>query len=233
MTRIVAIVAMAVFCGCVIVPFPMPAGLDRSVLAIAMKHQCDPIFFGLFCYETRSVYFVRLDHDNQDPFSQEDVIFANYLKDEYVYLVNAKPGRYAAVKAVFGKTVASANPQESPTEFVVSTYLSKDLIQKTLVEVRPSSVVFMGEFVVEPLGGMKGADEAQLHYYRLLEPGAENRGFFRTLLFGGGSSANRGTEFESDQSEEAKRRFLEAARPQLEKSGWLRILRNPVDAVPD
>jgi hypothetical protein len=185
---------------------------------------------------------VRVE-EGGDPLSRQALIPSNYSEDGYVYLLNARPGRYAAVAAALlrggGGTQTTTIPigggggfsgsagvsfTPGPTERI--TLLPGDEIQGTLVEVKPGSVAFMGEWklsesLLKKIGDDDDADAAQRHYFRVME------------AQGIGTSHHRGSEPESDRSDGAWLAFLPNARKRLADTGWSGILENAANAVSD
>jgi hypothetical protein len=219
-------------------PPPVPPANEGAGL-IAIKVVRDGLGGGL---ETHRGYFVRVE-EGGDPLSRQVLIPSNYSGDGYVYLLNARPGRYAAVAAARlstgGETQTATMPvgggggfsgsagvsyTPGPTERI--TLLPGGAIQGTLVEVKTGSVAFMGEWKLnEPwfkkIGDDDDADAAQRHYFRMME------------AQGIGTSYHRGSEPESDRSDAAWLAFLPHARKRLADTGWSRILENAAKAVSD
>jgi hypothetical protein len=189
---------------------------------------------------THRVYFVRVE-EGDDPLSQEVLIPSNYFEDAYVYLLNARPGHYAAVAVAWlheggptqtatmpigggGGFSGSASYSYTPPPVEDVTLLPENAIQGTLVEVKPGSVAFMGEWVLskpwlKEIGGDDDADAAQRHYFRLME------------VQGIGTSHHRGSEPKSDRSDGAWLAFLPHARKRLADTGWSGIIEDTVKAV--
>ena len=244
---IIATIGAALALGCLASvrpppPVQDPASANAALIAIKVVNNSFP---------TNLVYFVRIEKGN-DPLSQQVLIPSNYFEDGYVYLLNARPGRYAAVAAAllvdvkkhtktttmpvggggsFSGSVGVSYTIEGPIEDVI--LLPGDAIQGTLVDVKPDSVAFMGEWRLKspltyeiegsrwsrpspwsPSDG--GADAAQLHYSRLAK--AE----------GIGTAHRRGSEPESDRSDAAWQAFLPHARERLADTGWSGILEDAV-----
>ncbi len=119
----------------------------------------------------------------------------------------------------FSGSVGVGYTIEGPIENI--SLLPGDAIQGTLVEVKPGSVAFMGEWTLsdpwlKEIGDDDDADAAQRHYFRLME--AE----------GIGTSHRRGFEPESDRSDAAWLAFLPHARKRLADTGWSGILEDAV-----
>ena len=159
-------------------PPPAPENLNPDAALIAIKAVLDK--HG----KPERVYFVRVEEG--DPLSQEAVISSNYYADGYVYLLDARPGLYAAVAtakltgggpgapvgkvSVGGGASVGTSFSVGPTESV--TMFPGDAIQGTLIDVTPGSVSFMGAWVLgQPwmTGVGDDADAAQLHYSQLMK----------------------------------------------------------------
>ena len=123
-----------------------------------------------------TVYFIRLDEEKGTPdsFLQTTLYRSNYTHGNQVYLLNATPGRYAAVVVFFEKTPQP--PPPAPGTFPVAsgppkefwTYFPEDVIRHTEVTVPPGAIRYMGDFVIDLAVGMKNADEAQDYYHRFV-----------------------------------------------------------------
>ncbi len=231
--RIIGVViGLTLWSGCATTPAPMPINEQSSIIGISVKIRT----LKLFSKSAMAVYFVRID--DGDPFSQESLIRSNYVDGDYAYLINAKPGRYAAVAAM---NQGNASSSSSPTPVgggvsvsagmgatvTMTTYFPSELIETTDVTVGPSSVAFMGRFTVDRAGlrQMNEADETQQHYYRTLtQPGGVESGLLSRHYSGSGTKL--------DQSEGAWKSFLDHARKRLAENGWESALQSPVASGP-
>ncbi|MCZ6726881.1 MAG: M48 family metalloprotease [Acidobacteria bacterium] len=146
-------------------PDPMSASLgltveQRNILPVGSRPQASRVFF------------VKLEDGEETlgerAFAATDLIPSDYSHKKQVFLLNAEPGRYVAVAAV----LTSLNSSSSRTAF-----FSMAMIAETEVTVGPQEMAFMGEYSVSTSRKMKMADQAQAHYYRVLLPGAAERGF--------------------------------------------------------
>lgn len=117
------------------------------------------------------IHFAKID-DGEDASRAGVVVPSNFSSKDQVFLLNAEPGRYAAVAAVFVSRGAAQVP--------VSVFLSRQIIEKTTVIVSPGQMAYLGDVKVRTSRNMDDADPAQTHYWRLLKglPGA---------LMGGGT----------------------------------------------
>ena len=77
----------------------------------------------------------------------------------------------------------------------------------------------MGEFIVDTSTSFEDADDLQLHYFRLISPGVEDRSKFFGLF--SGDYHYTGTLHKVNQDEEARERFLAKTRENLGEAGWL------------
>lgn len=169
---------LLVLSACITLPPPPgPEDSQSAALGISLVVRPPLRLFGLADQKTdMTVYFIRLDEEKgaPDSFLQNTLYRSNYTHGNQVYLLNAKPGRYAAVVVFFERTppqpsaIPGAVPVASgpPKEFW--TYLSEDVIRQTEVTVPPGAIRYMGDFVIDQAVGMKNADEAQDYYHRFV-----------------------------------------------------------------
>lgn len=202
-----------------------PHGIEESIVAIKVfKPRL------LFGSETPSaIYFVRLDADGG--YRQERVFVSNSRGDGYAYLVNADPGRYAAIGARIDHSSSSPGGYQTDiytgkhtwvesygSEYSGSSYwlFPESMINETIVTVEPSGVAFMGEFESSGDLGFDGADDTQTHYSEVFTGSAPENAvtkFFHKL------EATYLAEYQGGQSEMATQRFLESSRAFAEV-GW-------------
>ncbi len=230
--RIVCVVlGLSVGTGCATTPVPMPINEQSSIVGISVTLRS----LKIFTKSAMGVYFVRID--DAGLFSQESFIQSNYVDGDYAYLINAKPGRYAAVAAMYEGEASSSStrPVGGGVDLIlgltgtvtVTTYFPSDLVETTAVTVGPSSVAFMGKFTVDRTGvfQMKDADEIQQHYFGILtQPGGIGTGLL--------SKHFTGSLAKEDQSEGARKKFLDHSRKRLAENGWRSALQSPVASGP-
>jgi hypothetical protein len=194
----------------------------------------------LFSNDAQFVYFARLDAEGN---AEGEPIMSNYSSGKYVYLVNARPGRYAVVAAGYVKETQGApmgaganvgggfSVSVSVTTTLNNTftsYLPKPLIEKTTVTVGEAQLEFLGELVIDTSGDWGAADAEQLRYYREFAPGHEDMNFLVKAF--SRQSHTRGIEHEIDQTDDARSRFV--AHSHKELAGWEGVLRSPVASEP-
>jgi hypothetical protein len=184
---ILATVFLLTLSACTTLP-PPPGPEDSQSAAIGISLVIRPPFrqfgladrirlFDLADQKTdMTVYFIRLDEEKEppNPFLRTTLYRSNYTHGNQIYLLNATPGRYAAVVVFFERTpppppLAPGSPPVAsgpPKEFW--TYFPEDVIRQTEVTVPPGAIRYMGDFVIDQAVGMKNADEAQDYYHRFV-----------------------------------------------------------------
>jgi hypothetical protein len=212
-------------------PPPPPLKADSAIVGVRVATTAP---LGLGSQDAEQVYFVRMDASGK--FSGEQVIPSNYASDGYVFLLNAEPGTYAAVASQ--KTATSSAGMGAPVGGGFSagvgvtitvdmvTYMPEAVITHTIVDVKPGTAAFMGEFVIDQHTDFEEADELQLHYYRLMQPGNEGKSVL-TQAFSG-NEGYCGELEQEDRSANALNRFLKEVGPRLDKAGWSNAVAHPV-----
>lgn len=186
-----------------------PAGIGISVgIDSALQNQ-----------KPNAAYFVKLS-DRNNVLSVYPVIRSNYVNGYSVYLLNAEPGLYAAVAASYSQFMPAAPPATGGVTVTVSggtigrvAYFPEDMIRKTVVEVRPGSISYMGTFEVDMafMAGFRSADKAQVHYRSQMQTGL--------------ASTFESTEKKSVRDLASEKEFFQKAREDFTESDWLRIIR--------
>jgi len=199
-------VIAALLAGCA-TPQPIPemSQPQSSGLAIDLTLRA-PI--SVFSNKPAQVYFAKID--NPDGLLQQQIIRSNFVKDGRAYLLNARPGTYAAVGAFF-------LPPMQASRATYTTYFSKELVERSKVTIRENDFVFTGSYVVETSVGLDGADEVQTHYKNVIAPG-EATGMLAMSF--GGAVHYRGTLRERKNDEQTRREFVRNAKEDLAGSGW-------------
>ena len=219
-----AIIAIAVLSACAgQLPAPTPQDGASAGIGILVKTRA-PI--KLFSAKVDSVMFVRLEGNDRSQYISTQPIASNYNKDGYIYLLNAPPGRYAAVATFRSQASAPTAPAGgggvtvtvNPGDTDYTTYFSRDLVKATEVTVEPGRIVFMGEFIVDTSTKFENADDVQSHYFRLISPGVEDRNKFLGLM--SGDYHYTGTLYKVNQNEEVRERFLATTKENLGEAGW-------------
>ena len=134
---------------------PEPPDPARGLIGVRIKVALLGKASGGWC---ESVYFIRIVNDT-DRLAAEHVIASDWGKARNAYLLNAEPGRYAAVGCEFSLAGIAMRGV---------ALFSKDDIAKTEIDVKAGAVAFMGE--IDAGSPAKGfvLDEVQTHYMELI-----------------------------------------------------------------
>ena len=177
----------------------------------------------LFTSSPSQVFSAKID--GEDGILQQSIIRSNYVKDGRAYLLNAKPGTYAAVATFVARDSVPAAPPSLGVSVSMSvgrtgytTYFSKELVEHTVVTVGMSDFIFMGKYIIGESVGLEGADAVQIHYQNVIAPGATTGGI---LHFMSGDYHYRGTLVERKNDEETRNEFFRNAKEDLAGSGWV------------
>lgn len=225
MKKVYAVLSVLLFSGCTSMPVPRMEDPQTSAIGIQVETQA-PV--GIFSNKPDRVFFVRIDSEGD--ITQSQVIPSNFAKDGRIYLLNAKPGKYAAVAAFRSQAGSPFAPAPRPGVSVsvsvgktgYTTYFSKELIEATKVDVASSEVAFMGSYVVKQSVGLKDAEPIQNHYAELLAPGSSKSGFGHLLS---GDYHYRGMMGEAKRDNDAKTEFLRKSKDDLAEGGWGQIIK--------
>jgi hypothetical protein len=210
--------------ACAGVPPPAPLDSQSAALGISVKLKA-PI--ELFSRYPDRVYFVRVDKDD-DVYTASQIIPSNYVKGDYVYLLNAAPGRYVAV--------ASFLEQRSQTgrSNTFTTFFSEEVIKRTQTVVTPGTMAFMGKYVLGTSGSFDEADNAQLHYFHSLAPNAMvGTGVMASMLsvLTSGAAYYRGVLKEEHKETPAEKSFLATSAESFKGTGWGDRLQKRLDEL--
>ena len=198
---------------------------QASAIGIQVETQA-PV--GIFSHKPDRIFFVRIDGEGN--IEQNQVIPSNFAKDGRIYLLNAKPGKYAAVAAFRSQAGSPFAPAPQPGVSVsvsvgktgYTTYFSKELIEATKVDVGRGEVAFMGGYVVKQSVGLTDAEPIQNHYAELIAPGSSKSGFGHLLS---GDWHYRGAALEVRRDNDAKTEFVTQSRDDLAEGGWGQIFK--------
>ncbi len=163
----VTILIFLINIGCKTALPQLPVNDQSSIIGISINIM-QPL--SIFTSHPKAVYFVRMEDD--DIINQNNLISSNYYKDDIIYLLNARPGRYIAV-AAFEETISPSNDENEKSRTMYNSfYFPYNLIKMTEVELMPGDIAFMGTITVKKPWSLSfsNPDEAQLYYCRLLQP---------------------------------------------------------------
>ena len=167
---------------------PAPAPFDAESGGLAMSLSMRRYFIGLNQGASlpTAVLFVRLEEGEtvDDLTRDREVIPSTLIEKDIVYLLNVRPGTYAAVAAFYGFQETLSIPlvhvglgsglfaEAGLTAYGVHTayrnYFSRELIAETQTRVDPGTFAFMGTYTTDQ-SAFDDADDLQAHFQRVLE----------------------------------------------------------------
>ena len=206
---IIALVIPALLIGCGLPKnLRTPDKLDSCVLGVSIK----TITLKIFKNRQDTVYFVKLAETDEGLLATK-IIPSNYSRGDYVYLINAEPGKYIAIASFF---------QQSDNTY--NSFFDLNTIQNTMTVVRPGQIAYMGDITVENhLKNIynnieKNGDKAQLHYFNLLKSF-----IYGTFYCGSLTSVERSKQLEKD--------FLFKTKEYFKDSDWLKLIDASLDVL--
>lgn len=198
----IAIIIPAILVGCGLPKnLRTPDKTDSAILAVSVK----TVTLKIFKNRQDTVYFVKLD-DKDESLLGAKLIPSNYTRGNYAYLVNAEPGRYAAVASFFQQTDNTYN-----------SFYDLKTIQNTVTVVGPGQIAYMGDITVNNhLKNIynnieQNGDKAQIHYYNLL----------KSFIYG---THYCGSLNKIDRSRQLEKDFLIKTKDYLKDSDWLKLI---------
>lgn len=199
---------------------------DAPVAAIGIAVSAD----SALTPEIREVYFIKMDKE-EDLFTSKEILASNFSGHGQFYLLNARPGRYAAVACLSRKKARAFLIIDLTAHYEI--FFSRELIKPMVTSVGPGQVAFMGKYVVAIEPWRQDADEAWTHYLRALQrytpAGSILSSFSEDALlkpwFLGGSYR------EGDRSGMTEKQFLLTAREDLKESGWSEVIKQRLDSL--
>lgn len=238
--------------SCQTISAPAPLALNDKSSGIAIA-----VFIKEFG-ETRQpekVYFVKMDQnaDENFLFTRTNIIQTNFIRGNYIYLLNAEPGDYAAVGGHYGPKSSTARTSSSGWTITTGSgsasstkkdedkstrivYFPKEMIKSTRVTVTPGMMAFMGEYQVRTKQ-LKKPDDAQMHYYKVIEPEKRGKTSFkdiglRNFVLGALSGPENVTYSQQGEvtgvvrNKNSEARFLKTAEYDLKGGGWSDRIQN-------
>ena len=220
------ILGLAIFglSACAGVPPPGPLDSQSAALGISVKLKA-PI--ELFSRHPDRVYFVKVDKDD-DIYTASQIIPSNYVKGDYVYLLNATPGRYAVVASFLEQR------GQMGRSTTYTTFFSEEVIKRTQTVVTSGAMAFMGEYVLGTSGSFDEADNAQRHYFHSLAPNAlMGTGVMANILSGmtSGTFYYSGMLKEEHKETQAEKSFLDTSAESFKGTGWGDRLQKRLDEL--
>ena len=224
-------------------PAPEPIDSDSAGLGFWLKMRAPLRFVN---NKPDVVLFVRLEEgEGLDDLLEKKYTIASTAADGgYVYLLNANPGTWVAVAAIYsyektetiewasvnvGKTVHIGSISvtgsvgltlysEYTTKNTYRCYFSRDLIEQTKTKISGGSFTFGGRFVGDSSAKFGEGDEFQHHFMLLVEGRGEGRSMLREMV--GSEHSVRLSPHDLDRTPSAEEKFLNKAAIHLGKTGW-------------
>jgi hypothetical protein len=206
---IIALVIPALFIGCGLPKsLRTPEKTDSSILGVSIK----TITLKVFKNRQDTVYFVKLG-DTDTGLMGAKIIPSNYSRGDYAYLVNAEPGKYAAVASFF---------QQSDNTY--NSFFDLNSIQSTVTVVGTGQITYMGDITVDNhLKNIynnieQNGDKAQLHYYSLL----------KSFIYG---TYYCGSLNKAERSKQLEKQYLIKSKDYFKDSDWLKIINSGIELL--
>lgn len=143
-------------------PIQMPKPVSGESGALGVSIRLCPIWSMFPCRDPQFVVFIRLG-ESDDPRSPDRIYLSKAVVDERAYLLNAEPGRYAVAAAFFIQQQAGTGRKLKST-----VYLPKEMVEKSIAELVPGSVHYLGTYEVK-MGILEDPDDVQASYYAFME----------------------------------------------------------------
>ena len=211
-----AVALAALMTGCAAPPLAQAPTEGGSVVAIQLSTAGAVAFISTETPE--EVLFVKLTAQG---LLGDDILRSNHASGGRYYLLNARPGSYAAIAST--KWVPALFPGGSGGKRTV--FFSRELAEKTRVDVGPGEIGFMGRFDVLASTAFSGGDEVQRHFRQIITPGATGEGFVKGVLQAmGGEYTAWGGLRSSVNDETTRAEFMRSASQDLAGRGWDAVL---------
>ncbi|MEM8884820.1 MAG: hypothetical protein AAGD14_12175 [Planctomycetota bacterium] len=165
----IRILPLALLLACQSTPIPTPAGPEVGVIHV--RFSISGGRSGTTSPQLQRAFFAKLKEGSDDIRQSTEIIPSNYQLGTAAYLLNAAPGRYVVVCAVTN--------YEGKNHFV---YLPGDVIEASIVEVRPGSIVPVGSIRVSESRAWSTADELQQHFHQRILSGPQNPNVLQQLF---------------------------------------------------
>lgn len=222
---------------------------DSSAIGITVCYKS-----GKQCRELDWIYFVKIDNANNDPFYQDDYILSNYSirpaanSKRDVILLNAKPGKYAAIGGTSEVDISFPGEKKKIRKRIY--FFPEQMITLTVTDLKPAQFAYMGSYIIDDTGEprlsdlykIKNADKAQMHYCRMMRPDRAKPSkksclfeifgsFFDTMI-----DADEENEtvyaakiINSDKNREEEINFLKRSHHVLSRTEWLPLIEKAME----
>jgi len=141
---------------------------DNSAIAISVGVDSRSGWKDVEMVKMEKLFFIRLNNESDNlknvslkksNFYYESLMVGFQTDSIDSFLMNTEPGVYAAVGGI-------GVGMNSGARFYI--YFSKEMIKKTIIEAKPGTIVYMGDFVLENVAysyQMHEPDELQTYYF--------------------------------------------------------------------
>ena len=195
-----------------------PKRLSEKSSAIGLTVEFVPPAGAIFDHSFEAVIFIRLHEDGGYDYTASSLpIPSNFSRGGQIFLLNAKPGRYAVI-------IGHHTTQIQSITFLFATYFPEEILKVSEVEIPPNKFVFMGKYKIDLSLSRKNMDSMQSYFFHLLDTGKRAiPGVYRGKKF---HVAYKGKILEANRSQKAEVAFLKnAVEPNFflntfKDSGW-------------
>ena len=210
---VLVLVVTTLLAGCSSGPPMDPLRANSSVIGISVTVRAAIRFFHR---SPDTVYFVKL-REGENVSTGSNVIPSNYKAGDYVYLLDAEPGRYVVVATFEAVDRFHNGYYQYSTEF-----LTDEIVRLTEVTVKPSTVNFMGKFIINA-SSKKEIDATQENYMKQLGP-SQGLVIEDWLFTGQSHRIYQGVLHEKKPVVEAHQDFIAFTRKRFADTAWVDII---------
>ena len=144
---------------------PAPKRVNTESSAIGLTVETIPPAGPIFSRSLASVIFIRLHEDGGYDYTASSLpIPSNFSRGGQIFLLNAKPGRYAVI-------IGHHTTQIHSITFLFATYFPEEILKVSEVEILPNKFVFMGKYKIDLSLSRKNMDSMQSYFFHLLDTG--------------------------------------------------------------
>lgn len=193
---------------------PAPKRVNTESSAIGLTVETLPPVGKIFSSSLASVIFIRFHGDGGYNYTVSfRPIPSNFSRGGQIFLLNAKPGRYAVI--IGYHTMGT---------YLFTSYFPEEILKVSEVEVPPNKFVFMGKYKIDLSLSRKNMDSMQSYFIDLFKTGQRaipglRQGKYTHIAY-------KGKILEANRSQKAEVAFLKnAVDPSyalntFKESGW-------------
>ncbi len=185
--------------------------------------------------KTEKVFFIKLNN-KEDSLKQNNLLLSNFQYEPFIidfhvgsvdsFIMNVEPGIYAAVGAI-GSGITSG------AKFYI--YFPEDLIKKSIVEVLPNTMTYMGKYYLSRgfiLTRINKTDEVQDYYYSNMLFGEDNHNFGQRFIPFRKPSIFQAPKLEcAENSIDDEIKFLNKHLDTFDETGWKDKINNRLQTI--